>query len=109
MSKNDHSPNPLQQEKTRQTRTINLKNGLGKMQKRLREAIIRFPKHNIEKDSEKYYRAKLMLYYPWRQENNIIGESASYCDQHRHCLEDVTENLQRYTQNGPSFEEAMRD
>ena len=106
---NDHTPNSLQQEKVRQTRIINLKNGLGKMQKRSREAIIRFPKHNIEKDSEKYYRAKLMLYYPWRQENNIIGESASYCDQYRHCLEDITENVQRYTQNGPSFEEAMRD
>ena len=106
---NDHTPNPLQQEKVRQTRTINLKNGLGKMQKRSREAIIRFPKHNIEKDSEKYYRAKLMLYYPWRQENNIKGESPSYCDQYRHCLEDVTENVQRYTQNGPSFEEAMQD
>ena len=30
---NDHTPNPLQQEKVRQRRTINLKNGLGKMQK----------------------------------------------------------------------------
>ena len=79
------------------------------MQKRSREAIIRFPKHNIEKDSEKYYRAKLMLCYPWRQENNIMGESASYFDQYRNCLEDITENAQHYTQNGPSFEEAMQD
>ena len=106
---NDHTPNPQQQEKAQQRITINLKDGLGKMQKRSREAIIRFPKHNIEKDSEKYYRAKLMLYYPWRQENNIMGESASYCDQYRNCLEDITENAQHYTQNGPSFEEAMQD
>ena len=106
---NDHTPNPQQQEKAQQRITINLKDGLGKMQKHSREAIIRFPKHNIEKDSEKYYRAKLMLYYPWRQENNIMGESASYCDQYRNCLEDITENEQHYTQNGPSFEEAMQD
>ena len=106
---NDHTPNPQQQEKAQQRITINLKDGLGKMQKRSREAIIRFPKHSIEKDSEKYYRAKLMLYYPWRQENNIMGESASYCDQYRNCLEDITENAQHYTQNGLSFEEAMQD
>ena len=106
---NDHTPKPQQQEKAQQGITINLKDGLGKMQKRSREAIIRFPKHNIEKDSEKYYRAKLMLYYPWRQENNIMGESASYFDQYRNCLEDITENAQHYTQNGPSFEEAMQD
>ena len=106
---NDHTPKPQQQEKAQQGVTINLKDGLGKMQKRSREAIIRFPKHNIEKDSEKYYRAKLMLYYPWRQENNIMGESASYFDQYRNCLEDITENAQHYTQNGPSFEEAMQD
>ena len=106
---NDHTPKPLQQEKAQQRISINLKDGLGKMQKRSREAIIRFPKHNIEKDSEKYYRAKLMLYYPWRQENNIIGGSASYCDQYRNCLEDITENAQHYTQNGLSFEEAMQD
>ena len=105
---NDHTPKP-QQQKAQQGITINLKDGLGKMQKRSREAIIRFPKHNMEKDSEKYYRAKLMLYSPWRQENNIMGESASYFDQYRNCLEDITENAQHYTQNGPSFEEAMQD
>ena len=101
---NDHTPNPQQQEKVQQRITINLKGGLGKMQKRSREAIIRFPKHSIEKDSEKYYRAKLMLYF-----TNIMGESTSYCDQYRNCLEDITENAQHYTQNGPSFEEAMQD
>ena len=106
---NDHTPNPLQEEHQHPCSTITLKDGLGKMQKRKQESVIRYPKYNIEKNSEKYYRAKLMLFVPWREENNIIGESANFQEQYRQHLEMITENETHYTKNGPSFEQAIQD
>ena len=41
---------------------IPLTDGFGKMNKRRVEAVIRFRKYN---DPSNWYRAKLVLYYPW--------------------------------------------
>ena len=106
---NDHTPNPLEQQETEVSDTIWLKGGLGQMKKRNVEAVIRFPKYNSEKDSEKYFRGKLMLYTAWRDENELIGDSDSFYDNHRLLLDEITENEQRYTKNGPTFEEAVQD
>ena len=48
---------------------ITLTDGFGKTNKRKREAVIRFQKCNKDTDATNYYRSKLMLYYPWRNEN----------------------------------------
>ena len=106
---NDHTPNPLEQQETEVSDTIWLKGGLGQMKKRNREAVIRFPKYNSEKDSDKYFRGKLMLYTAWRDENELIGDSDSFYDNYRLLLDEITENEQRYTKNGPTFEEAVQD
>ena len=106
---NDHTPDPLQEEHRQSCITLTLKDGLGKMQKRKQESVIRYPKYNIERNSEKYYRAKLMLFVPWREENNIIGASANFQEQYRQHLEIITENETHYTKNGPSFEQAIQD
>ena len=106
---NDHTPNPLQKEETEITDTIFLKDGLGQMKRRSQEAIIRFPKYNSEKESEKYFRGKLMLYTPWRDENQLIGQSDSFFDNYRLLLDEITENEQHYTKNGQTFEEAVQD
>ena len=44
---------------------ITLTDGFGKMNKRRVEAVIRFRKYNKESEPTNWYRAKLMLYYPW--------------------------------------------
>ena len=46
--------------------SIKLKNDLGLMYKRRREAIIRFHWFNQENEPSKVYRSKIMLYLPWR-------------------------------------------
>lgn len=40
--------------------------------------ILRTVHFNPEKDSEKYYRELIMLYSPWRDEQNLIGNSNSF-------------------------------
>ena len=106
---NDHTPNPLEQQETEVSDTIWLKDGLGQMKKRNQEAIIRFPKYNSEKDSDKYFRGKLMLYTAWRDENELMGDGDSFYDNYRLLLDEITEIEQRYTKNGPTFEEAVQD
>ena len=46
-----------------------LKDGYGTMYKRRREAVICFTRFNKDKEPNNYYCAKLMLYYPWRDED----------------------------------------
>ncbi len=44
------------------------------MRERRTQAIIRFRKYNKDADASNWYRAKLMLYYPWyNEENDLLG------------------------------------
>ena len=48
---------------------IQLTDRFGKMNKRKREAVIRFRRYNKDAEPSNWYRAKLMLYYPWYDEH----------------------------------------
>jgi hypothetical protein len=53
--------------------TITLKNNLGKMRKRQKEAVLRTSTFNIQKNREKHFHAQLILFYPWRKEDELCG------------------------------------
>ena len=53
------------------TNVIKLQNGLGKMRKRKRKAVICWHNFNIEKEPEKHYRSRIMLFLPWRAEEKL--------------------------------------
>ena len=77
---------------------ITLTDGFGKMNKRKIEAVIRFRKHNKESDPSNWYRAKLMLYYPWYNEHtDLLGGYSSYAEHYRHVSTDVHTNESKYT------------
>ena len=68
---------------------IHLTNNFGTMHKRSHEAVIRFHRHNKDKEPSNYYRAKLMLYYPWHNEElDLIGNCATY-EEHYNIVRDV--------------------
>ena len=53
---------------------ITLTGGFGKMNKRKQEAVIRFRKYNKKAYPSNWYRAQLMLYYPWFDEQaDLLG------------------------------------
>ena len=65
--------------KSRPSESIKLKNDLGRMYKRRKEAIIRFHRFNQEKEPNKVYRSKIMLYLPWRdEESDLVGGYNNY-------------------------------
>ena len=49
------------------------------MNKHRREAVIRFRRFNREKEPSDWFRAKLMLCFPWyNEETDSLGGSSSY-------------------------------
>ena len=59
---------------------ITLNDNLGKMALREPPAIMRFHQWSLQKQPEQYFHAQLLLYYPWRDEKDLLTESyqASY-------------------------------
>lgn len=58
--------------------------------RRKRGFIIRFVHFNPDVDIEKFYRENIMLYYPWREEENLKNDCQSYC---KHFKQIQTQNL----------------
>ena len=77
---------------------ITLTSGFGKMNKRRVEAVIRFRKYNKESEPSNWYRAKLMLYYPWyNEQTDLLGGYSNYEEHYRHVSTDVYANESKYT------------
>ena len=72
---------------------ITLTDGFGKMNKCKQQAVIRFRKYSKDIDPSNWYRAKLMLYYPWFDEQaDILGGYPSYEAHYRHVRDTVLTN-----------------
>ena len=66
---------------------ITFTDGFGKMSQLKQQAVIRFRKYNKDTDSNKWYRAEPMLYYPWFDEQaGLLGSYSSYQAHYRHVL-----------------------
>ena len=77
---------------------ITLTDGFGKMNKHKQQAVIRFRKYNKDTDPSNWYRAKLMLYYPWFDEHaDLLGGYPSYEAHYRHVCDTVHTNESKYT------------
>ncbi|XP_019628628.1 PREDICTED: uncharacterized protein LOC109473188 [Branchiostoma belcheri] len=89
---------------TKQER-IQLQKGLGVMYKRRRPAVIRF--HKEKEEGESKYRHLLMLYCPWRNEDQLMSDFDSY-EQHYQAVKDIIDrNEDLYTVKTTRLDEAM--
>ncbi|KAI8484274.1 hypothetical protein Bbelb_380590 [Branchiostoma belcheri] len=89
---------------TKQER-IQLQKGLGVMYKRRRPAVIRF--HKEKEVGESKYRHLLMLYCPWRNEDQLMSDFDSY-EQHYQAVKDIIDrNEDLYTVKTTRLDEAM--
>ena len=68
---------------------ITLQNGLGYMRRRNRKAIIRWHNFNIEKEPEKHYRSRIMLFLPWRTEDKLYTNYNSYANRYHDQIEEI--------------------
>ena len=68
---------------------ITLQNGLGYMRRRNWKAIIRWHNFNIEKEPEKHYRSRIMLFLPWRTEDKLYTNYNSYANRYHDQIEEI--------------------
>ena len=71
---------------------IMLKDGLGQMRKRKQESILQTKQYKVHTEPEKYFHAKLLLYYPWTQKNELISGFKIYEDSYKdkqHIIQEV--------------------
>ena len=59
---------------------ITLKDGLGYMHKRKQEAILCVRRYNLQTEPQKYYHSKLILFYSWKNEDDLITGFNSYME-----------------------------
>ena len=59
---------------------MKLQKGLGVIRKRKQQAILHTRRYKIHTEPEKYYHSKLLLYYPWNEEDDILSTYRSYHD-----------------------------
>ena len=77
----DTIPNTDDSDETVSSQIV-LTNCYGRMSKRRREAVIRFRRYNKDAEPSNWYRAKLMLYHPWYNEDvDLLGGYDTY-EQH---------------------------
>ena len=89
---------------------ITLKNNLGSMYKCSQESIICFHRFNHEKEAEKLYRSKLMLYLPWIDESSdLLREYPDFRTHYEDKHDVILANERKYSQNATLISEAMDD
>ena len=72
-------------------------------------AVIRFHKPGKTTDPEKYFHHVLMLYFPWREESDLIGPEGTYASKLHDSLvrQTVNRNQTSFEPYGEAVEEAL--
>ena len=80
------------------------------MYRRKKEAVIRFHKFNKQKEREKYYRSKIMLYVPWRKEDtDLLGGHPTFESHFAEIVEQIASIEKLYTKNAETVDQAIQD
>uniref|UniRef100_A0A1X7TGM1 Uncharacterized protein n=1 Tax=Amphimedon queenslandica TaxID=400682 RepID=A0A1X7TGM1_AMPQE len=67
------------------------------MKKRGGDAVIRYRKFNYESDPSNWYRAKLMIYYLWYDEDvDLLGGYLTYEEHYNNVHSIITSNEEKY-------------
>ncbi|XP_066913784.1 uncharacterized protein [Clytia hemisphaerica] len=81
------------------SKTITLKNGMGKMRKRSRACVIRYHKVSKLQDRNNYYLVLLQLYMPWENEDTIKGDCATFEEKFFEVEEVIMPNILKHDSN----------
>jgi hypothetical protein len=80
------------------------------MSKRRKEAVIRFRRLHKEKEPDDFFRAKLMLFLPWRdEERDLILDYDSYQSHYLTVRDDIHEEELKFTKNLELIEDAINE
>ena len=82
---------------------------MGIIRKRKQQAILCTRRYNVHTEPEKYYHAKLLLYYPWKQEDDIKSTYQSYQDSYINKQHIIHQNAQKFNEDCVAFDIDIQD
>ena len=88
---------------------MKLQKGLSVIRKRKHEAILCTRRYKIHAEPEKYYHSKLLLYYPWNHEDDIISTYKSYHDSYISKQEIIHQIAQKFNEDCVAFDIDLQD
>ena len=66
-------------------------------------------RYKIHAEPEKYYHAKLLLYYPWNEEDDILSKYKSYHDSYISKQDIIHQNAQKFNEECVAFDIDLQD
>ena len=88
---------------------LKLQKGLGVIRKRKQQTILCTRRYKIHTEPEKYYHSKLLLYYPWNEEDDIISTYQSYHDSYISKQDIIHQNVQKFNEDCVAFDKDPQD
>ena len=79
------------------------------IRKRKQEAILCTRRYKIHAEPEKYYHAKLLLYYPWKNEDEIISPFTTYHESYISKQDIICQNAKRLNEDSVAFDLDVQD
>ena len=86
---------------------ITLKDGLGYMNKRKQEAILHVRRYKLQTEPQKYHHSKLILFYPWKNEDDLITGFNSYMVSYIDKQDVIHKNTQSFNEDCERFDSAL--
>ena len=83
---------------------ITLKDGLGYMHKRKQEAILCVRRYKLQTEPQKYYHSKLILFYPWKNEDDLITGFNSYMESYIDKQDVIHKNAKSFNEDCERFD-----
>ena len=82
---------------------IKLQKGVGVIRKRKQEAILCTRRYTIHAQPENYYHGKLLLYYPWNNEDDITSAFTTYHESYMSKQDIIHKNAKRFNEDCVAF------
>ena len=88
---------------------MRLQKGLGVFRNRKQQAILHTRRYKVHTEPEKYYHSKLLLYYPWNHEDDLISTFQSYHDSYISKHHIIHENAEKFNEDCVAFGIDLQD
>ena len=88
---------------------MKLQKGLVVIRRRKQEAILCTRRYKIHTETEKYYHAKLLLYYPWHNEDDIISPFTTYRESYINKQDIIHQNAENCNEDCLAFSMDLQD
>ena len=89
--------------------TMILQKGLGVIRKRKQEAILHTRRYKIHREPGKYYHAKLLLCYPWHNEDDIISPFTTYHESYINKQDIIHKSAEKFNKDCVAFDVDLQD